>query len=96
MIQKIKLVAVHCALFPVYLYRWIIRPWKPRTCGFVPSCSEYAIEAIKTRGIIVGWLLAVWRVLRCNPFNKNQGYDPVPMRNTKNEIINEAEQEATG
>lgn len=47
------------------------------TCKFYPTCSQYAIEAIEKHGVIKGGLLAVWRILRCNPFSKG-GYDPVP------------------
>jgi len=45
-------------------------------CRFRPTCSEYAYQAVKKHGILKGGLLAFWRVLRCNPFNKG-GYDPV-------------------
>jgi putative membrane protein insertion efficiency factor len=48
-------------------------------CRFHPSCSEYAIEAVRTRGVVVGLALALWRVLRCQPFAKG-GHDPVPAR----------------
>jgi putative membrane protein insertion efficiency factor len=47
-------------------------------CRFTPSCSEYAYEAIERFGALKGSVLMVWRILRCNPFNKNYGYDPVP------------------
>ncbi len=47
------------------------------TCRFCPTCSEYAIIAIEKHGAAKGGLLAIWRILRCNPFCKG-GYDPVP------------------
>lgn len=47
------------------------------TCRFVPTCSAYAIEAIAKYGALKGSALALWRILRCNPFSKG-GYDPVP------------------
>lgn len=47
------------------------------TCRFVPTCSAYAIEAITKYGVLKGSALALWRILRCNPFSKG-GYDPVP------------------
>jgi hypothetical protein len=46
-------------------------------CRFYPSCSVYAEEAIRTRGFARGWVLAAWRVARCNPFGRG-GYEPVP------------------
>ena len=47
------------------------------TCRFIPTCSQYALEAIEKYGVCKGGALALWRVLRCNPFCKG-GYDPVP------------------
>ena len=47
------------------------------TCKFIPTCSEYGIEAIEKYGALKGGLLSIWRILRCNPFSKG-GYDPVP------------------
>jgi len=52
-------------------------------CRFYPSCSNYAIEAIEVHGCIKGFGLAVWRILRCQPFCKS-GYDPVPKPLTAN------------
>jgi putative membrane protein insertion efficiency factor len=49
----------------------------PPSCRFVPSCSHYGYEAIEKYGVFKGGLMAAWRILRCNPFNKG-GYDPVP------------------
>ncbi len=47
------------------------------SCKFYPTCSKYSIEAIEKYGAIKGGILALWRILRCNPFSKG-GYDPVP------------------
>ncbi|GHU67106.1 putative membrane protein insertion efficiency factor [Clostridia bacterium] len=58
-------------------YRRRISPGLRPSCRFMPSCSEYAAEAIERHGAMKGGALAVWRVLRCNPFSKG-GYDPVP------------------
>ena len=46
-------------------------------CIFTPTCSAYAIEAIKKRNLFIAFFLIVWRILRCNPLNKG-GFDPVP------------------
>ncbi|KAF7598932.1 MAG: membrane protein insertion efficiency factor YidD [Candidatus Dactylopiibacterium carminicum] len=58
-------------------YRFAISPWLGNRCRFHPSCSAYAIEAIEKHGIIRGFRLAVWRVMRCHPWNDG-GHDPVP------------------
>lgn len=49
----------------------------PNTCRFYPSCSHYGYQAVYKHGALKGAVMAVWRVLRCNPFNPG-GYDPVP------------------
>jgi uncharacterized protein len=69
---------VAIVLLPVRFYRRWLSPLKRMpSCRFLPTCSEYAIEAVKTRGIVVGVALAVWRLLRCNPLGRG-GHDPVP------------------
>ena len=64
-------------------YRKFISPLKQPCCRFTPTCSAYALEAFQTRGFFVGFILTVWRVLRCNPFCRG-GYDPVPKRGLRN------------
>jgi hypothetical protein len=49
----------------------------PDTCRFVPTCSHYGYQAVYKHGLLRGSLMAIWRVMRCNPFNPG-GYDPVP------------------
>ena len=51
-------------------------------CKYHPTCSHYAMEAIEIHGAFKGFFMAVWRVLRCNPFSKG-GYDPVPEKKHK-------------
>lgn len=58
-------------------YKRHISPNLGPACKYVPTCSEYAMEAIETHGAFRGSLLAIKRILRCNPFSKG-GYDPVP------------------
>lgn len=58
-------------------YKKHISPMLPPSCRFTPTCSEYAVEALQKHGAWKGSLLAIWRILRCNPFCKG-GYDPVP------------------
>ena len=62
----------------IRFYRRYISPCKPPCCRFVPTCSEYAYEAISKYGALKGGLLALWRLLRCNPFNNGDIFDPVP------------------
>lgn len=60
----------------IRFYRKNISPLKNPCCRYVPTCSQYAIEAVEKHGAFKGSLMAVWRILRCNPFSKG-GYDPV-------------------
>lgn len=63
-------------IYIIRFYQKFISPLKPKSCRFYPTCSQYAIDAIKKYGIIKGGIMAIWRILRCNPFNPG-GYDPV-------------------
>ncbi len=62
---------------PIVFYQKCISPLTPPSCRFTPTCSEYAKQALKKHGPIKGLVLAVWRILRCNPWG-GSGYDPVP------------------
>ncbi len=62
----------------VKFYRKCISPYKAPCCRFYPTCSQYALEALEKYGAIKGGYLAVRRILRCHPFSKKSGYDPVP------------------
>jgi putative membrane protein insertion efficiency factor len=68
-------------LAPLAAYRRWVSPALPPRCRYEPSCSAYATEAIERFGAARGALLAVWRLLRCNPFSHG-GFDPVPRRFT--------------
>jgi hypothetical protein len=57
-------------------YKWLVSPMLPPSCRYVPTCSEYAMEAVERYGAMRGGAMAIWRVLRCHPFVKG-GYDPV-------------------
>jgi putative membrane protein insertion efficiency factor len=61
---------------PIRLYQRLISPMLPRRCKYEPTCSAYALEALRTHGLFRGAVLAAWRLLRCNPFSHG-GYDPV-------------------
>jgi len=68
-------------IIPVRMYQWIISPWLPKTCRYEPTCSQYAVEALRTHGPLIGLLLGTRRILSCHPWG-GQGYDPVPPRHT--------------
>jgi uncharacterized protein len=58
-------------------YKWLISPLFPPACRYLPTCSEYAMDAVDRHGALRGGLMAAWRLLRCHPFTPG-GYDPVP------------------
>ncbi len=64
-------------IFLITVYQKVISPYIGPSCRKFPSCSVYAKEAIIKHGVIKGFLLALWRIVRCNPFSKKI-YDPVP------------------
>ncbi|MDO5602400.1 MAG: membrane protein insertion efficiency factor YidD [Oscillospiraceae bacterium] len=81
MLKKVWTAFSHLVCAP---FIWLIRGYQkfisPLTgahCRFRPTCSQYALEALRVHGLFKGLLLAVWRILRCNPFGR-PGYDPVP------------------
>lgn len=63
-------------LWPIHLYQRAMEG-RPSPCRFTPSCSTYAVESLETHGLLKGSRLAIWRILRCNPWG-GQGFDPVP------------------
>ena len=77
---------VKISLYLITLYQNIPGPWHDN-CRYYPSCSNYAKEAITKYGFFKGWILAVKRILRCNPYGK-RGYDPVPCNFKKNKKTN--------
>lgn len=76
--KPIHAALVWVVLLPVAVYRLVLSPLKRTpTCRYLPTCSEYAQQAVHSRGIIVGTALAVARIARCNPLFRG-GFDPVP------------------
>ena len=69
-------VARRLAIAPVLAYQRVISPLLPRRCKYEPTCSRYAVGAIREFGVARGVILAAWRLLRCNPWSHG-GYDPV-------------------
>ena len=65
------------AIIPIRIYQYLISPLLPTSCRHVPTCSQYAIEALITHGLLKGTWLAAGRILRCHPWG-TRGFDPVP------------------
>ncbi len=74
--SRIERIAHTVVLAPVTLYQRVISPALPRRCKYEPTCSRYAVQAVGEYGILRGLALAIWRLLRCNPWTHG-GYDPV-------------------
>ena len=77
--QGLRWVLIQIILFPVYFYRAAISPLTPASCRHIPTCSQYAVDAVKIHGPVKGFLLATNRILHCHPWGTH-GYDPVPPR----------------
>lgn len=76
-LRMIRSALVWLLCLPIRFYRRYLSPLKPPCCRFTPTCSQYALEALRKHGPVKGLALAIWRVLRCNPWG-GSGYDPVP------------------
>ena len=70
---KMKTILIYLIRF----YQKYLSPLKSTKCPYYPTCSQYGLEAVQKYGAVRGGLLALWRILRCNPFSRG-GYDPVP------------------
>jgi len=75
--MKLLEVPQRTALGLIKLYKGAVSPYLPGTCRYTPTCSEYAAAAIRRFGAARGGVMALKRILRCNPFHEG-GYDPVP------------------
>ena len=73
---KINCILRQLMCLPIIIYQWVIRPVLRPCCRFEPSCSEYALTAIRTLGVWKGIVLIVRRIIRCHPWAEG-GYDPV-------------------
>ena len=82
MLKAIKNILTWLLLLPVYFYRLFISPLTPPSCRYLPTCSQYAIEALKTHGPFYGFYLTAKRILSCNPWG-GSGFDPVPEKKPK-------------
>lgn len=77
LIKIISRILVWLLLLPIRFYQVAITPYTPPSCRFTPTCSEYARQALIKHGPVKGLALAIWRILRYNPWG-GSGYDPVP------------------
>ena len=83
MSERLRRATTAVLIAPIRFYRFFISPMLPPSCRFTPTCSEYAIEAIKLHGPARGFVLAIRRLTRCHPITwlgGSHGYDPVPPR----------------
>ena len=67
----------HVLIAPIRFYQRFITPYTPATCRYYPTCSSYAVTALRTHGAVIGTGLTIWRLLRCNPWSSG-GIDYVP------------------
>jgi uncharacterized protein len=67
------------AILPIRLYQWLISPWFGANCRYQPTCSHYAVEAVREWGFFKGWWMALKRISKCHPWG-GFGYDPVPKK----------------
>lgn len=74
--MRVERAAHAVVLAPIVAYQRLISPALPRRCKYEPTCSRYAVQAVREYGILKGLVLALWRLLRCNPWSHG-GYDPV-------------------
>lgn len=81
LVKWIRKAFVLILIIPVKIYQWIISPMLPATCRYNPTCSSYAIEALRVHGPIKGLLMGTRRILSCHPWG-GHGHDPVPPKGT--------------
>lgn len=71
--------AARALIYVIQLYRHMVSPLRPATCRFMPTCSQYAVDAMTEYGAVKGGWLAAVRLLKCGPWHKG-GWDPIPER----------------
>ena len=81
-LEGLKKVLGWIILIPVYIYKYAISPFTPASCRHVPTCSTYAVEAVKIHGPFRGFWLATKRIAHCHPWGTS-GYDPVPPKKNR-------------
>jgi len=76
-LSPVHIILVKSGMLMIRFYQLAISPYLPGWCRYQPTCSQYALEALRRYGLFKGWYLAIRRILRCHPFG-GSGYDPVP------------------
>ncbi|MAR77605.1 MAG: membrane protein insertion efficiency factor YidD [Gammaproteobacteria bacterium] len=82
--ETIKKIIATAVIYIIRIYQLILSPMLPSSCRHIPTCSEYAITALKTHGLIHGTLMSARRIFNCRP-GGTHGYDPVKPKEEKNE-----------
>ncbi|GAA4484945.1 hypothetical protein GCM10023094_39140 [Rhodococcus olei] len=82
LLAAVRRVPARTLIFCIELYRTYVSPTRMPTCRFAPTCSEYAVDALRERGAVVGLGLTVVRLLKCGPWHPG-GWDPVPPRGSR-------------
>ena len=77
LLKKLSKLVSEILVLPIRLYQILLSPILPNACRYTPTCSHYAVEALRKHGTIKGLFLATKRILSCHPWGKS-GYDPVP------------------
>ena len=80
--MKLRSILIYPLVLLVRFYQLAISPYTHSSCRYEPSCSQYTIEALKKRGVIVGLWLSLKRIFSCHPWG-GSGYDPVPNKKNK-------------
>jgi len=83
--EKINFALQQSVIFLIKGYQLVLSPLLGNNCRFQPSCSNYAISAIKTHGVFKGTWLSANRILKCHPLHEG-GHDPVPPKSTNNHL----------
>lgn len=76
---RVSTPVARAVIYLINLYRHMVSPLRPATCRFIPTCSQYAVQALTEYGLIRGGWLAVARLARCGPWHRG-GWDPIPER----------------
>jgi len=81
----LKKIVINIFVFFIKIYQWIISPIIKTNCRYLPTCSDYAVQALYEHGIRKGLFLSIKRILQCHPFG-GSGFDPVPKKYNKGNL----------